>query len=114
MAVLDMKPRVAITGVGGPSAVSLLLAFADANVELLAGDVDPYAPGLYLVAPEHRWILRRGDDPRFVDDMLARCIDARVNVLIPTVDSELFPLARRVADFEKRGIKLLRATEHWR
>src|SRR6478752_3408385 len=100
MAVLGMKPRVAITGVGGPSAVSLLLAFADADVELLAGDVDPYAPGLYLVAPEHRWILRRGDDPRFVDDMLARCTDARVNVLIPTVDSELFPLARRVADFE--------------
>ena len=34
---------------------------------MLAADIDPFAAGLYLVAPERRAILPRGDDPRFAD-----------------------------------------------
>ena len=44
-------PRVLVTGAGGPSGVCLLRALAERPVTLLAGDIDPYAAGLYLVAP---------------------------------------------------------------
>ena len=44
-------PRVLVTGVGGPSGVCLLKALVERPIALLAGDIDPYAAGLYLVAP---------------------------------------------------------------
>ena len=104
-----MTIRVAVTGAGGPSAVSFLEAVAAPDIELFAGDIDPYAAGLYLVPPPNRWILHRGADPRFVDDMLDRCVASGIDVLVPTVDFELLPLARRRAEFERRGIRLLLA-----
>jgi carbamoyl-phosphate synthase large subunit len=104
-----MTMRVAVTGAGGPSAVSFLEAIAAPTIELFAGDIDPYAAGLYLVPPANRWMLHRGADPRFVDDILQRCVDAKIDVLVPTVDFELLPLAHRRDDFERQGIRLLLA-----
>ena len=104
-----MTTRVAVTGAGGPSAISFLEAIAAPSIELFAGDVDPYASGLYLVPPDSRWMLHRGADPRFVDDMLERCIAERIDVRVPTVDFELLPLARRRDEFERAGIRLLLA-----
>jgi carbamoyl-phosphate synthase large subunit len=102
-------PRVAVTGAGGAAAVSFIDAVAARNVELFACDIDPYAAGLYLVPSERRWIVHRGGSPRFADHLLARCIEAQVDVLVPTADSELLPLAHRRDDFAARGITLLLA-----
>ena len=44
-------PRVLVTGAGGPSAVSILLAMEGAPVTMLAADIDPFGAGLYLVPP---------------------------------------------------------------
>ena len=52
-------PRVLITGAGGPSGISILRALAGTPLELLAGDIDPYGAGLYIVDGPSRWILRR-------------------------------------------------------
>jgi carbamoyl-phosphate synthase large subunit len=103
--------RVLVTGVGGPSGVSLLRALADAPVTLIGGDIDPYAAGLYLLDTPRRVILRRGDDPRFAADLLAHCRDHGVDVVVPTVDSELMPLALRRAEFTAAGITLVLASE---
>jgi carbamoyl-phosphate synthase large subunit len=102
-----MSIRVAVTGAGGPSAVSFMKTVAPRGVELFAGDIDPYAAGLYLVPPDRRWILHRGADPRFADDLLARCVDAKIDVLVPTVDFELLPIAHRRDEFEAKGIRLI-------
>lgn len=102
-------PRVLVTGVGGPSGICLLRALADRPVALLAGDIDPYAAGLYLVEPDRRAILPRGDDERFADLVLAWCERQSVDVLVPTVDSELVPLAAHRALFEEAGIRLVLA-----
>ncbi|MGH7617839.1 MAG: ATP-grasp domain-containing protein [Gemmatimonadaceae bacterium] len=104
-----MTTRVAVTGAGGPSAVSFLEAVAAPSIELFAGDIDPYASGLYLVPPENRWMLRRGADPSFVDDILERSVASKVDVLVPTVDFELLPMARRREEFAREGIKLVLA-----
>lgn len=107
-----MTHRVLVTGAGGPSAVSFMRAVADyPGIELVAGDIDPYAAGLYIVPPNRRHILRRGADPIFVDDLLALCERERIDVVVPTVDFELLPLAKRRGEFEGRGIKLLLAPE---
>jgi carbamoyl-phosphate synthase large subunit len=54
-------------------------------------------------------ILPRGDDERFADVVLTRCEQESVDVLVPTVDSELVPLATRRAQFEGAGVRLVLA-----
>lgn len=102
-------PRVLVTGVGGPSGVCLLKALAERPVTLLAGDIDPYAAGLYLVEPDRRMILPRGDEARFAETVLALCEHEQVDVVVPTVDSELIPLAAHGAQFVAAGVALVLA-----
>ena len=102
-------PRVLVTGVGGPSGVCLLRALAEHPVTLLAGDIDPYAAGLYLVDPERRLILPRGEEAAFADHLLECCRREGIAVVVPTVDSELIPLASRRQAFEDAGVRLVLA-----
>jgi carbamoyl-phosphate synthase large subunit len=102
-------PRVLVTGVGGPSGVCLLKALVERPITLLAGDIDPYAAGLYLVAPDRRVILPRGEDEHFASMLLAWCEREAVDVVVPTVDSELIPLAACRTQFEQAGVRLVLA-----
>jgi carbamoyl-phosphate synthase large subunit len=103
--------RVLVTGAGGPSGISILRAMADAPLVMYAADIDPYAAGLYLVPAERRAILPRGDDPRFADVLLEICRREEVDVVVPTVDSELLPLARRRDEYAQEGVTLVLASE---
>jgi carbamoyl-phosphate synthase large subunit len=102
-------PRVLVTGVGGPSGVCLLKALAERPVALLAGDIDPYAAGLYLVGAGERAILPRGDREGFAEQLLELCEREAIDVVVPTVDCELIPLAAQRARFEAAGVRLVLA-----
>jgi carbamoyl-phosphate synthase large subunit len=104
-------PRVLVTGAGGPSGVSILQAMAQAPVTMLAADIDPYGAGLYLVDAPQRAILPRGADPCFVDALLELCERERVAVVVPTVDTELLPLAQARARYAHAGVRLVLASE---
>jgi carbamoyl-phosphate synthase large subunit len=104
-------PRVLVTGAGGPSGVCILQAMAQAPVTMLAADIDPYGAGLYLVDAPRRAILPRGEDPRFVDALLELCERERVDVVVPTVDTELLPLAQARARYAEAGVRLVLASE---
>jgi len=99
--------RLLITGAGGPSAISFMRAVEAEFGEIWMGDIDPYASGLYLVAPERRRLLRRGDDPGFSDHMLELCRADGIGLLVPTVDEELIPLAERREEFRAAGTEIL-------
>ena len=104
------KLRILITGAGGPAAIAAMKSLrADPSVELLAADMDPWASGLYLVPPECRTLVPAGADPDFVDTLLTRCGTLDVDVVLPTVDAELRPLAQRRDTFTAAGIALLLA-----
>jgi carbamoyl-phosphate synthase large subunit len=104
-------PRVLVTGAGGPSGVCILQAMAQAPVTMLAADIDPYGAGLYLVDAPQRAILPRGEDPRFVDALLELCEREGVDVVVPTVDTELLPLAQARARYADAGVRLVLASE---
>lgn len=97
------EPRILITGTGGPSGISILNDLKDGGYELFSGDIDPYATGLYLVDEQHRMLLPRGDDPSFSDRLLAICSDLDIDLLVPTVDTELLQIARRLDEFRRAG-----------
>ena len=104
------RTRVLVTGAGGPAAVGVLRQLAAAtDAELFAADCDPYAAGLYLVAAARRGLFPRGDDPAFVDAVAQVCRREAIDVLVPTVDSELLPLARVERGFASSGTRLLLA-----
>ena len=103
--------RVLVTGAGGPAAIAAMKSLrADPAVELLAADMDPWAAGLYLVPPGARTLIPAGAAPDFTDVLLARCLALGVDVVLPTVDAELRPLARARETFAAAGLDLLLAS----
>lgn len=101
--------RVLVTGASSGSAMAVMRGIDGEPVSVFAADVDPYAPGLYQVPPEHRLLLPQPDDPGFADALLASCRRAGISVLLPTIVTELLPIAARVDDFGRAGIRLMLA-----
>ena len=64
---------------------------------------------IYLVERSRRAILPRGDDPSFTDLLLELCAERGIEALVPTVDTELLPIARRADEFEAAGVGLVLA-----
>ncbi|MDE1162230.1 MAG: ATP-grasp domain-containing protein [Acidobacteriaceae bacterium] len=97
--------RILITGAGGPSAISVWKSLGTSN-ELHMADMDVCAAGLYLVPHAQRLLVPRGDDPRLISVLLAECEARGIELLLPTVDSELVPVALARAEFAAIGVKL--------
>lgn len=102
----DVIPTVLVTGAGGPSGVAVMESLRGAGVRVLAGDIDPYAAGLYLVDEADRLLLPRGDAPQFAAVLLEHCRREQVAVVVPTVDSELLPLAEQRDAYAAAGVRL--------
>ncbi|MBL4637273.1 MAG: ATP-grasp domain-containing protein [Kofleriaceae bacterium] len=105
-----MTSRILVTGAGGPAAITFLKATKDLPIEVHMADMDPLAAGLYLVPKSQRALLPAGAAPDFVDCMLATCRARNIEVLVPTVDTELLALATHRDRFEHYGIQLLLAS----
>jgi carbamoyl-phosphate synthase large subunit len=103
---------VLVTGAGGPAAIAVLKSLReDPRVGLLAADMDCWAAGLYLVPPAARAVIPSGKSPEFAELLLARCLELGADVVIPTVDSELRPLAAARQAFEQAGVALMLAPD---
>jgi len=89
----------------------VLKALDDGTLDRFSADIDPFAVGLYLVDETRRLIVPRGDDARFADVVLEVCRRERIDVLVPTVDSELVPLASRRELLAHAGTELVLAAE---
>ncbi len=97
--------RILLTGAGGPSAISVWKNLGDRH-ELHMADMDARATGLYLVPPERRIIVPRGDDQSFVPTVREICRTRAIELMIPTVDAELVPLALASQEFSALNVKL--------
>jgi carbamoyl-phosphate synthase large subunit len=96
---------VLVTGAGGAAAVSVWKSL-NSRVELHMADMDDCAAGLYLVPPRCRLLLPRGDAPHFAQFLLDHCKRRGIELLIPTVDAELLPLALARQMFTDAGIQI--------
>ena len=99
----EAKTRVLLTGAGGAAAVSFIKAVADERFVIHAADMDPNAAGLYLVPAAQRHRLLAGADPHFVAHLLDLCRRHAIDVLVPTVDSELLGVAQARRRFRVGG-----------
>lgn len=97
--------KILITGAGGAAAISVWKSLA-AEHELYMADLDPCAAGLYLVPAKQRLIIPAGHSPDFLPSLLSICQNQQIEVLIPTVDVELLPIAKHLTEFTNHGIKI--------
>lgn len=97
--------RILITGAGGAAAISVWKSLGQEH-EIYMADIDPCAAGLYLVPPQQRLIIPRGDASDFIDTLLKLCETYEINVLIATVDSELAPVSLALPRFAEFNIKV--------
>lgn len=95
--------NILITGAGGAAAVSIWKSLGQEHVVYMV-DIEPCAAGLYLVPAEQRLLIPRGDAENFIPSLVKVCEDKQIDVLIPTVDVELFPVAKHITEFTARGI----------
>jgi carbamoyl-phosphate synthase large subunit len=95
--VPELHGRVLVTGTGGPSGISFMRALDGEPLTIVSADIDPFASGLYLVPDEQRLIIA--------------CERLEIDVVVPTVDSELVPLAAARERFAAAGVELLLASE---
>lgn len=105
-AAFGRPPRVLVTGAGGPSGVCFLRAL-DGAAERYAADIDPHGAGLYLVPRAYRLLLPPGHAPHFAEAVLNLARRHAVDVVVPTVDSELVALARAADSFADAGVRVL-------
>ncbi|MFV0451885.1 MAG: ATP-grasp domain-containing protein [Propioniciclava sp.] len=110
MSAPERTLRVLVTGVGGPAAIGFM-HLASREVEFIAADIDPHAAGLYMVPPDHRVLLPRGEDPTYVEAVRSVCREFAVDVIVPTVDVELLPLARARDTFAADGVEVICSPE---
>ncbi len=108
---VERRRRVLVTGVGGPAGIAVMRAIAGETTTIFAADIDPYAAGLYLVPETQRAIVPPGDHPQFADVLLEVSRRERIDVVVPTVDVELLPLARRRERFASARVALVLAEE---
>lgn len=103
--------RILVTGAGGAAALSFMKAVADDGHEIIAADMDPLACGLYLTKPANRLLVPDATAPHFIEALLAACKRLRVDVLVPTVDTELPLVARALSRFETLGTRVMVSPE---
>lgn len=88
--------RVLVTGAGGPAGIAVIRSLLKRDdVEVYAADMDGWASGLYLVAPERRRIIEPGLSVEFLSGIMGLCTRDDIDVLFSTVDVELPALAAR-------------------
>lgn len=95
-----------MTGAGAPGAAGIIKCLLqEESIRLTVADADENAVGKYLHQPFIT--IPRGDDPNFTERLLSICKEQEVDVVLPLVTRELFPLAEAKERFAEEGMKVL-------
>ena len=103
----DLK-NILITGAGspgGPGIINCLLRHKSL-FNLFICDADNEASGKYLLPLNFR-LIKKADDPQFINDFLNLCIKEDINIVLPLVTKELFVLSKAKEEFKKQGIQII-------
>lgn len=101
--------RILVTGVG--RRVELIQALRQAalklkiNLKLYGADIDGTAPALAYCDFTRKVCAMR--DSKYIQQLIDICIDDQINLVMPTIDTDLLVLSQNIEDFERVGVKVL-------
>ena len=81
------------------------------SAEILACDMSPTAPALYFA--DRRFIVPPVKDPAYVDEIIRISHMNQVDIIIPTIDPELLPLAMRMDEIVEKTGALVNLSSEW-
>lgn len=100
-----------MTGAGAPGAAGIIRCLLqDASIRLTIADADAGAVGRYLHQPF--FTIPRATDPHFVEAVLALCRREKIDLVLPLVTRELFPLSQQKNLFQQAGVRVLVSSHH--
>ena len=101
--------RILFTGVG--RRIELIQAFRNAalvlnkELEIYGADMAGTAPALAYCDYTKKVVAMK--DPGYIDNLLSICADDHINLLIPTIDTDLMILSENKEKFENIGTKVM-------
>lgn len=103
------EKRILFTGVG--RRIELLQAFRDAalvlrkDIKIYGADMSGAAPALAYC--DYARKVAPMKSPEYIRNLLDICKEDRIDLLIPTIDTDLLPLSEKKEQFEAIGAKVL-------
>jgi carbamoyl-phosphate synthase large subunit len=98
--------NVLMTGAGAPGAAGIIKCLQqEPAIKLLVADADSSCVGRHL-NPDFVQI-PMGSDNNFIEKVVAVCEEKNIQVVMPLVTRELFPLAANRDSLKKKGIHIL-------
>lgn len=98
--------NILVTGAGGPAGVAVIEILRQSEHQVIAVDMSAHSAGLFLVPPERRFVVPGGTRMGFIPAIIDICRNENVDLIIPTVDAELIPLATNENIFRAMGVQL--------
>lgn len=74
------------------------------DLKVIGVDISETAPALFFC--DRARMICRINDPRYLEELLAICVEEKVQLVIPTIDTDLLQLAKHRKDFEEKGIRV--------
>jgi carbamoyl-phosphate synthase large subunit len=100
------KTRVLMTGGGAPGAAGILKCLQQGgDIEIVVADANPDSVGKYL-NPVFE-IIPKATDAGFIPAIEKLCEKHSIDVVLPLVTRELFPLSAHKTDFAQKGVKII-------
>lgn len=101
-----MKLKVLMTGGGAPGAAGVLHCLrGDSEIEVIVADANPDSIGKHL-NPAFE-VIPKATDEAFIPAIEAVCQKHGIDIVLPLVTRELFPLSYHKQAFADKGIKIL-------
>lgn len=95
-----------MTGAGAPGAAGIIkYLLTDPSIHLTVVDADENAIGKHLTTDFVQVPLAQ--DETFTKALLNIAVQKKIDLIIPLVSKELFPLSKNKKDFEEKGIRVL-------
>lgn len=95
-----------MTGAGAPGAPGIIHCLLESpSIKLTAADADPNATGRHL--HNDFVLIPKATEANFIETLLSICKEKNIQVIMPLVTKELFPLSRNINLFREHGVELL-------
>ncbi|HEY0355646.1 MAG TPA: ATP-grasp domain-containing protein [Flavisolibacter sp.] len=103
---MSSKINILMTGAGAPGAAGIIYCLkSDPSVELTVADANENAVGKYLAKDFVQ--IPKANHPAFISALLDICLEKHIDIILPLVTRELFPLSQNKKRFEEKGIRVL-------
>jgi len=104
---MEALERVLVTGGGAPGAPGILKSIIQnaPNITVYSCDVQPNTAGKLLA--HNYFTVPMGTDPLYAENLLQKCIEHKIQAVLPITTRELEPLSKAKAQFEKQGIDIV-------